>query len=215
MKLIAVIVAVAVLCGSLPVAAEPAAAPAAVIQLTFRTEVTQSAADEFTEAMKQIVEKHPAAILIVIDSRGGGLEAGWQMEKVISESPIPVHCIVDGEADSMAFVLLQACTTRGMTPTSTVLAHEPYFSIESREAIVLHLHDLRSLLLDLTASAERMAVLCAARMHMSLAAFQAKTDGIDWTMASATALKNHAVDYVSSVDQARTKLAAESAPAHP
>lgn len=64
-------------------------------------------------------------ILMEINSSGGDIDAGFELAKAIENSPVPIVCVVDGEADSMAFYILQSCHMRLMTTRSTLLIHKP------------------------------------------------------------------------------------------
>lgn len=63
------------------------------------------------------------SVVIEINSPGGAVDAGFMMVKAIEAAPVPVVCIVDGEAASMAMYLLQACDVRVMTTRSILMIH--------------------------------------------------------------------------------------------
>lgn len=63
--------------------------------------------------------------ILEINSGGGSVDAGFALVKAMENSMAPIHCIVDGEAQSMAFYILQSCTTRSMTKRSFLMIHNP------------------------------------------------------------------------------------------
>jgi ATP-dependent protease ClpP protease subunit len=70
------------------------------------------------------------AVLLEINSPGGLIDEGILISKAIERSKTPVHCLVDGEADSMAFYVLQSCKTRMMTKRSMLMLHGPSISTD-------------------------------------------------------------------------------------
>ncbi len=193
MKLLAILLSVLMM---LPACAhaQSGAVPPTVLKIKFTADIDDASAEELEAAFKVVAESKPDAVVIVIDSPGGSLQAGWKIIKILRASPVPVHCIVDGEADSMAFVMLQACTSRGMTGESRLLAHQPYVRLGGEP---VHINELKSLLNNMVALAEQIDVLCANRMGITVDEYQAQTNAIDWWMSSIGAIKANAVDYVA------------------
>ncbi len=66
--------------------------------------------------------------ILEINSGGGYVHSGFRLVKAMENSGVPVHCIVDGHAQSMAFYILQACDTRSMTKRSFMMIHNPSMS---------------------------------------------------------------------------------------
>jgi ATP-dependent protease ClpP protease subunit len=66
------------------------------------------------------------AVVLRIDSKGGNIAAGLKLADAVAHAPLLVHCVVVGAAHSIAFVVLQACTTRTATSRSELMIHEPY-----------------------------------------------------------------------------------------
>ena len=75
---------------------------------------------EFTRAAQANVP----ALVVEINSPGGDVDAGFKISKLIEQAPFRVFCIVDGEAASMAFYILQSCDARIMTERSLLMWHE-------------------------------------------------------------------------------------------
>lgn len=175
-----------------------------ILRIDFRTGVTKESIDQLEAAFRAGEEKKVTAVLITLDSAGGCVDNGWRAIRLIQSSPVPVHCLVDGEADSMAFFMLQACTTRGMTAVSKVMSHQPYFKMT--QDTPLRLSELRSLLNNIQTMIDQVEILSAARMGMTLAEFRRQNE-VDWWMSSIAARKVNAVDYVvNSVEAVRKSL---------
>jgi ATP-dependent protease ClpP protease subunit len=84
--------------------------------VSVRGTITNAVADSFT---KDIILNDP--LYVFIDSNGGSVMAGNRMMEQLSQRNIT--CIAT-KAYSMAFVLLQACTTRYVLSTSTAMQHQ-------------------------------------------------------------------------------------------
>ncbi len=176
-------------------AAEPAHKPV-IFRINFNTEVSEKAADQLQVAFMLVAAFKPDAVLMTINTPGGDVNSGWRIVHLIRNSPVPVHCLVDGQAASMGFVMLQACTTRGMTGESRLLAHQPYVRFPAETT--LHINDIKSLLNAMVTMSEQLDVMCSARMGMTVEEYQAKTNSVDWWLSSISAMKNRAVDYVAT-----------------
>lgn len=163
--------------------------------------VTSAVADDIEAVFDQIDELHerhervPDAVLLEINSSGGDVGAGVRIGKAIEESPVKVVCLVDGEADSMAFWMLQSCDIRGMTKRSVLMAHQPAFTamfIQGQENI------WRNKAEALRVMNRVMAEHCSRKMTVSAATFEAKiTGGLEWWFHWQDALDYHAVDFVA------------------
>jgi ATP-dependent protease ClpP protease subunit len=64
-------------------------------------------------------------VLIQINSPGGYVDDGIRLAKYLENYPVPTICIVDGNAASMGFYILQSCTQRYMTKRSSLMVHNP------------------------------------------------------------------------------------------
>lgn len=131
-------------------------------------------------------------VMLRIDSFGGSVFAGLDFIKNMDEvrkRGVRVECVVDSKAMSMGFVILQSvCDRRLMTRRSVLLAHEAASKIEGNAT------ELESEAAFLRALSKALAGVCADRMGMTLADFEARIAGRDWVMASDEALAVHAVD---------------------
>lgn len=91
--------------------------------------VTPKTADIVISAIEKGNKEHKP-VIVAIDSFGGSVYSGWKIIKAMKMSEVPVICIVDGNAQSMAAVILQACDVRGATPWSVIMYHKPSLSLE-------------------------------------------------------------------------------------
>lgn len=69
-------------------------------------------------------------IVVEINSPGGGVDAGFLIARTMERSAARIYCIVDGDADSMAFYILQSCDVRAMTYRSVLMAHGPSLGLQ-------------------------------------------------------------------------------------
>jgi ATP-dependent Clp protease protease subunit len=96
--------------------------------IKFDTGVDDRSVEKAIREMGWAKEDDAEGIIFEIDSPGGMVDAGFKLGKKFEESEIPVHCVVDGDAASMAMYILQSCTTRAMTPRSQLMFHQPSIS---------------------------------------------------------------------------------------
>ncbi len=96
-----------------------------VPKIAFEAEVDSDTVDQAITLIKALGEQKAEAIIIEWNSPGGSVEDGFRLAKAIENSPVPVICVVDGTAASMAAYLQQSCHVRIMTKRSTLMIHEP------------------------------------------------------------------------------------------
>ena len=162
-----------------------------VAHIMFEGYVTEESAAEFIASMDAAAQMKAVSILIEINSGGGAMGAGFKMSKAIERSEIPVTCVVDGEADSMAFYILQSCPIRLATPRSRLLAHKPVFFLGTNTPLSLRaLKDLVANMETLAASANEH--LCGRLINPK--SCKANVMAGDWWMTAEAALKLGAVD---------------------
>lgn len=130
-------------------------------------------------------------IIIEINSGGGDFDSGFVISKIIETSPIPVMCIVDGEAASMAFYILQSCQIRAMTDRSTLMWHSV-----SLVGGGVNSTNIESLGNRIAAMNRASAAHVAKRMNISKETVADKIKNHDWWMAADEALLIGAVDVV-------------------
>lgn len=133
------------------------------------------------------------SILLEINSGGGSVFDGLDLAKKIEDSKAPVNCVVDGEAASMAFYLLQSCATRTMTRRSILMAHQPSVGagLDGPE------ENWRNIAEVLRALSKAMAAHCSYRLAVTLEEYEARTSGsTQWWFSFEDAKRFHAVDTV-------------------
>lgn len=135
-------------------------------------------------------------VLLVIDSPGGDVGAGFAFEDVMVAAQrrgIRITCYVpeNGYAASMAGYLLQVCDHRAMSRRATLLFHSvsvsrtPGGTVSDVERFARELRELNN----------RLAIRIAGRLNVSMAYLQEKLKG-DWWLGFSEALEVNAVDEV-------------------
>jgi ATP-dependent protease ClpP protease subunit len=148
----------------------------------------------------------PDAIVFEINTGGGSTVAGFELAKAIESSSTPITCVVDGEAASMGFYILQSCPVRAMTRRSSLMAHEVSFTIHGRGQP----NFWRSIADWIKAHNDAFAEHCAHRLKITLAEYHARTDGgkmwwLNWEEALKVGAVDVVVDSVVEVEKALKK----------
>lgn len=142
---------------------------------------------------------HAKAVVLEIDSPGGYVNDGFELALAIESSPTLVVCVVDGEAASAAFFVLQSCDERVMTKRSRLMTHEPYWVLMPGR---YGLGELKQLQAKLEVMRIAFAEHCAHRLSVTFGEYLKRTDGKDWDMSWRDALRYTAVDaVVKSVEE--------------
>jgi ATP-dependent protease ClpP protease subunit len=171
------------------------AATGRIAVLSLNTTVEARITTPLSNAIEEINEKSLAdGIVLEINSYGGSIDDGLVLAKAIERSRIPVVCVVDGEAHSMASYILEACPKRAMTKRSLLMIHQP----------IIPAHVGGGQLNQWKSSYEYILVLTKAfsehyGLHMQLSSaeiFQRIDGGKCWYLGWEDALKFHAVDLV-------------------
>jgi ATP-dependent protease ClpP protease subunit len=177
-----------------PAASAPAPAPV-VARIHLTGPISDQMAAAFEQALAGATEHAAVAVLIVIDSPGGEVDAGRRISRDIENSPVPVTCVVDGEADSMAFYVLQSCSVRAMTARSVLMTHEVVQLIVG--PVLFTAEELENLVAATRAESEALFHHCSSRLRVSPAEYKRRTRrGRRWWMTAAEALRVGAVDEV-------------------
>ena len=152
-----------------------------------------------------VFETRVDGFVIEINSGGGDVDAGFALVKAIENASAPVHCIVDGEAMSMAFYILQSCTTRSMTKRSVLMIHNP--SVSGRmNGGALEFQELADRLLALQ---NAMMEQYLTKMNITKKQQQNKITAKDWYLGWEEAKSTQAVDFaLTSVEQVWLVIAA-------
>ncbi len=159
--------------------------------------------DETAKAVSDSIQdaQSSQAIVFEINSGGGSVEAGFAISKSIERSETPIICVVDGEADSMAFYVLQSCKIRFMTKRSILMIHMP--SLSGR--VNGNMNDFADYTDSLTAMTKAMCEHVARRMKMQpedlYARIKIRAWWMEWKEAVEFGAVNMAVDSVDDVVQ--------------
>lgn len=159
--------------------------------------------NKVTEVLN-VFEKLPAEVRVVINSPGGNVSAAEGITNVFMfgrANGIKVRCMVDGEASSAAFWILEACGERMATPKSRFMAHSPY--IVATGQIVLTIPLLEEFLEELIQDDRQLAAVVAPRLGMTPDSFRLKlrAAGIQgWRFGAIEAISLHAIDSIYTDD---------------
>jgi len=141
--------------------------------------------------MKAVVAGGAEAIILELNTSGGGVGAGFRLSKAIENSKVPVVCVVDGEALSMGAYLLESCSTRIMTRRSSLMFHQPAI----RGTVGGTREEFQNIAELLRTLESGMIEHLVARMNISAADMQKKIEGgKQWWMTFQEALETGAVD---------------------
>lgn len=89
--------------------------------------VTEEGIAPLMKGLREAIANHEDIVYIEIDSPGGSVSAGLQLQALMRKAEkagVETVCLVDGHAASMAGFLLQECDVRMMTRRSDILYHE-------------------------------------------------------------------------------------------
>lgn len=133
-------------------------------------------------------------IVIRINSPGGSAASAFKIHDIIKNAELnhKVSCIVDGQAASAAFFILQTCTFRYATYMSSLVTHEAYVVLEGTN--VIKQSDLIEMLGQLKSIGNTFDKVIADKMGLKITDYQKKIAGTDWTMNAEDALAARAVD---------------------
>lgn len=129
-------------------------------------------------------------VVLVINSPGGYVYEGIRLIEAIEDSKVPVICVVNRFAGSMAFHILQACDQRIMTVDSILLAHEPYTRADKEKLTCHHRSE------DTMGLIRALAEYGSQRMTISTEEFMERTMWRDWKINWEEAFELQAVDMV-------------------
>lgn len=165
--------------------------------------ITDESVEATQAALADALVSGAESIVFIIDSGGGNVEAGERLARDIERTQVPVTCIVDGEAASMAFYLLQSCPTRLATLRSKLMVHEPFMVVQA----IVHLKDVEAMLADMRKMVDEVGRHCSSRMNITYDEYSTRVLAAEketWWMTPAEALAVHALDRV--VDSVKVAL---------
>lgn len=143
-------------------------------------------------------------VMLELNTEGGSVDAGLLLSKIIERTPKKVVCVVDGEADSMGYYILQSCDVRYMTKRSSLMIHWPRFTYPnfSGESI-----DYQNVADRLKALQEGMIEHMCRKTAVSNSQMTKKLDGgRQWWVSWREAVKLRMIDEAfDSLSEARKK----------
>lgn len=169
--------------------------PVAHISLSGRV---QTAMADVAEAAFAQVARQPEikGILLELNSEGGEMPAGFRITKAIERINVPVVCLIDGTAQSMAYYILQSCDVRLMTKRSYLMIHQA--TLDAGVPNSGTSDDWENVARDLVAVNKGMMEHIARRMNMTPEALRAKIPGtVTWCLNWEEAMKVGAVDGIA------------------
>lgn len=165
-----------------------------VPKIKFDTQVDSESVQQTMTLMSAVTEAGAKAIIIEWNTPGGEVDSGFLLSRAIEESPVPIICVVDGDAASMGMYILQSCHTRIMTKRSTLMIHEAAIGSGS-----FYGHEVtwRSVAERLKSTNIAMAEHLAHKMNVPATEILRRIEGgLQWWMNWSEALDVKAVDLV-------------------
>ncbi len=141
--------------------------------INIQGEITHASSFEFAlslQHLNSVSETEP--ITVLVNSPGGGIDAGLLMYDAIQTSPAPVRLVVLGAAYSMAAVVFASGKAgRYMLPNSKLMLHEPLLGcpIDGNTSSIKTISD------DLLATRDKINTIIAKHTGKSKAAIEAVT----------------------------------------
>ncbi len=130
-----------------------------------------------------------AEVELILDSPGGDVDSGFELIRRIEAAKLPIRCIVNYQAQSMAFAILQSCTVRAMGTAAFLMAHQAHLTSSSGNPE----WDAE----DLAYMNEALAVQCSKRLNVTIETFRERVaNGRKWYLYSHQALSVGAVDRI-------------------
>lgn len=164
------------------------------VRLSLEGDVTDASVATLRKQIKDANATTATSIILEINSPGGDVDAGLLLSKDIERSKLPVVCIVDGAAESMATFILESCKIRVMTSRSYLMIHEPAIIHSGFGGQQVRWQNVA----DQLRFVNRMfAEHYSKRMTLTPKEFLDKVyGGRSWYLSTEEAVKTHAVDFV-------------------
>ena len=96
--------------------------------------IDEDGAKLFNALLEKIQAAKATSVIIEINSVGGDVDSAILMVKAMEASTMRLVCVVDAEAASMAYYVLQGCNVRLMTKRSVLMIHQPKIALETLPA---------------------------------------------------------------------------------
>lgn len=173
----------------------PSEAPVSIGVMKLDGVITERSVAPMIEVIQAVNStSNPISLIrIDIDSPGGEVDAGFALSKAIEKSTVPVVCVVDGHAASMAFYVLQSCHVRLATPRSALMMHEVTMFGAIRSSNIEYLRR------QMEVYNAGMVGHCAAKMKLTEAEVADKIKHGDWWLNPKEAVEIGAIDKIVPV----------------
>jgi ATP-dependent Clp endopeptidase proteolytic subunit ClpP len=138
-------------------------------------------------------EDRTRPVEVVFNSPGGAVFAGlglYDFLRLVDEAGTPVTTTATGYAASMGGVLLQAGSTRRMTPNAWLMIHEVSSIAIGKSSELADNAELSKRLYD------QLVGILAERSSLSAAQIKRKSDRRDWWLGAGEALEHGFVDEI-------------------
>lgn len=163
----------------------------AVIYLNTPIEYEHSVVFEVLMETAQLGHEH---IVVNVDSYGGSLRSAQAIGSAILESRVPVTCVVENLAASAAFIVLQSCPRRVISPNARLLIHEARYRYPHGP---MSIHEQASRMFEQHELNQALAKLQCFRMNISVDECHDRYWGRDWVLSPTEALELRAVDRIA------------------
>jgi ATP-dependent protease ClpP protease subunit len=161
-----------------------------VLEYSFQGDVDEETVGLARDFLANAAPLAPAYVVFRIDTHGGEIDEGFHLARMLEDVPYPVVCLVDNEALSMGFFILQSCDTRLITPRGRLMAHEARY--EKLEHVTGT--DLQKLQGSLRTDDERLVQQVTRRLRVKSDEYRDLVRAKDWYMTAEDALRVGAVD---------------------
>jgi ATP-dependent protease ClpP protease subunit len=146
---------------------------ACVVKHKLNAEVGDKSVAAAIDMIDAAEEAGADAFVLEINTPGGSVPDGFELSKRIEDATIPITCVVDGDAASMGFYILQSCPERLMTKRSTLMAHEPALGGMFRGQP----NEWAAIAAMMAAMRDALAEHCNHRLSSTIGYYHYRTDG--------------------------------------
>lgn len=165
-----------------------------VVVVKFEENVTSTSAKTFIASIEAANKAGADEVVVMLNTVGGDVDSGIKMAKAVEDSEAPVTCVVDTEAESMGFYILQSCPVRLMTKRSELMVHEPAIEVDKFHGKA---SDYRKVQERLDSLNRAMTEHEGHRLTVDVKELRRRIAGREWYMNWDEAVKMHAVDGVA------------------
>lgn len=182
---------------TVPTFKRPEGARPWIVDLRFQSDITPASVQDAAANLRTADAARPDAIVLEINTSGGQVGAGVDFARAIESVSTPLVCVVDGEASSMGYYVLQSCPMRIITRRSSLMIHEPFFPDGAEDAHTAT--ELEQAAHNLRTTAATMLEHESRRMKVAKSVVAGRiADGKRWYLLADEAVRVGAVDGVAA-----------------